>query len=131
MYLDVLWWLLSRTDLASVGRQMSLKSAIITLGMLVEVLLWIPDLPRNNILSKKSGAGVIKRLEEAKARGWITEEQRSSLEQLWNHRNNVHIKFLENSERDLYQVDHVNAPLAALLVLMANLKAWHEREPPP
>ena len=82
MYLDVLWWLLSRTDLASVGKQMSLKSAIITLGMLLEVSLWIPRLPRNDVLSKKSGAGVIRRLNEARTRGWITEDQRATFEQL-------------------------------------------------
>ena len=29
------------------------------------------------------------------------------------------------SELDLYAVDHVNAPLNALLILMSKLKAWH------
>ena len=29
MFLDVLWWLVSRTDIASVGKQMALKSAIV------------------------------------------------------------------------------------------------------
>lgn len=127
MYLDVLWWLLSRTDLASVGKQMCVKSAIITLGMLVEVVLWIPTLPRDNVLSKKCTAGVIPRLKSAIARGWINEEQGACLENLWNQRNNVHLKFLENSERDLYQVDHINAPHDALLVLMANLRLWHQQ----
>jgi hypothetical protein len=27
MYLDVLWWLLSRTDIASVGKQMAIKNS--------------------------------------------------------------------------------------------------------
>jgi hypothetical protein len=131
MYLDVLWWVLSRTDLASVGKQMCVKSAIITLGMLLEVILWIPDLPRNEVLSKKCGAGVIPRLKETVARGWIDDVQRACLEQLWNHRNNVHLKILGDSERNLYQVEDINAPQAALLVLMAKLRAWHEAGMPP
>jgi hypothetical protein len=125
MYLDVLWWLVSRTDIASVGKQMAIKSAIITLGTLLEGSLSIPDLPRSNVLSKKSSAGVIPRLKKAMALGWISQQQCAALEQAWEHRNNVHIKVLANSELDLYEAEHVNAPHAALLVLMSNLKAWH------
>jgi hypothetical protein len=126
MYLDVLWWLLARTDLASVGKQMAIKSALVTLGTLVEVCLWIPTLPSTDILSKKSQAGVLPRLKEATRLRWISEKERGSLNELWAHRNNVHLKFLANSELDLYKLDHVNAALAALLTLMSNLKAWHE-----
>jgi len=85
----------------------------------------LPGRPRTDVLSKNAEAGVVPRLEEAAKRGWISEQQRASLEQLWEHRNNVHLKFLENSERDLYQVEHVNAPHAAVLDLMAKSKAWH------
>jgi hypothetical protein len=130
MFLDVLWWLLSRTDIASVGKQMGIKSAIITLGTIVEAQLWIPGLPKNDMLSAKHGAGVKPRLDEAAKRGWISQEQCTVLKQLWDHRNNVHIKILENSELDLYNVDHVNAPHAALLALMAKLKTWHAERPP-
>ncbi len=129
MYLDVLWWLLSRTDLASVGKQMAIKSAIVTLGTLLEVSLWIPGLPRTDVLSNKATAGVKPRLKEAAKRSWISQKQCAALEQLWDHRNNAHIKFLENSELDLYQVEHVNSPHAALLILMAKLKAWHAERP--
>lgn len=125
MYLDVLWWVVSRTDLTSVGRQMAIKSAIITLGMLVEAPLYIPNLPRNRILSKESSAGVKARLKKAKEMAWISEEQRIVLDQLWDHRNNVHVKLLEDSERDLYKVEHVNAPHEALLVLLKGLCKWH------
>lgn len=127
MYLDVLWWLLSRTDITGVARQMAIKSAIVTLGTLMEVCLWIPGRPRTDVLSKNADAGVKPRLEEAVNRGWISEQQRASLEKLWEHRNNVHLKFLENSERDLYQVEHVNAPHAAVLDLMAKSKTWHTK----
>jgi hypothetical protein len=131
MYLDVLWWLLSRTDIASVGRQMGIKSAIVTLGTILEVSLWIPDLPRNNLLSAKSSAGVKARLKEAVKHGWISQEQCTTLEEHWGRRNNVHIKILANSELALYTTAHVNAPYNALLALLSNLKAWHaERQAP-
>jgi hypothetical protein len=125
MFLDVLWWLASRTDIASVGKQMTLKSAIVTLGTILEVSLHVPILPQSRVLSAKNGAGVNPRLEKSKEEGWITEEQCATLKQLWLHRNNVHIKILAQSELDLYQPQHVNEPYAALLVLMARLKEWN------
>ena len=131
MHLDVLWWLSSHTDLVGISKQMLLKSAIITLGMLTEAQLWIPRLPRDDRLSEKSGSGVKPRLDEAKGRGWISDAQCVALKQLWDQRNNVHIKFLENSERDIYKPEHVNEPYAALLVLMGNLKAWEAAGRPP
>jgi hypothetical protein len=94
MFIDVLWWLLSRTDITSVGKQMSLKSAIITLGAILEAQLQIPGGPRNYVLSPKSGYGVKARLEEATKRGWLSQEECTMLKQLWEHRNNVHIKLL-------------------------------------
>jgi hypothetical protein len=125
MYLDVLWWLLSRTDITSVGKQMAIKSALVTLGTILEACLSIPGLPRNNMLSARSSAGVKPRLKQAINQGWISAEQCATLEQLWDHRNNVHIKILANSELDLYKVEHVNAPHEALLALMSKLKSWH------
>jgi hypothetical protein len=125
MWLDVLWWLLSRTDIVSVGKQMAIKSAIVTLGTILEVSLHISGLPRNNVLSAKCSAGVKPRLDEATSRGWISSEQCAVLKLLWDQRNNVHIKILANSELDLYKVEHINAPHEALLALMSKLKTWH------
>ena len=108
---------------------MATKSAIVNLGTILEASLRIPGLPLSDVLSTKSPSGVKVRLKEATSRGWISEEQRTALEELWKHRNYVHIKLLPNSELDLYKVEHVNAPLAALLVLMSKLKAWHAGQP--
>jgi hypothetical protein len=49
MFLDVLWWLSVRTDISSVGKQMVLKSAIVTLGTILEACLYVPGLPKNQI----------------------------------------------------------------------------------
>jgi len=131
MYLDVLWWLLSRTDIAIVGKQMAIKSAIITLGTLLEASLHIPGLPLSNVLSTKSNSGVGLRIEEAEKRGWISQEQCTALKELWKNRTNVHIKKLRgNSELDLYKVENVNAPHEALLTLMSKLKTWHAEGQP-
>src|SRR5437899_1157157 len=42
MYLDVLWWLLARTDIASIAKEMAIKSAIVTLGTILEAIVYIP-----------------------------------------------------------------------------------------
>ena len=103
---------------------MTLKSAIVTLGTILEVSLHVPGLPQSRVLSAKNGASVKPRLTKAVEQGWITNEQFATLKQLWEHRNNVHIKILAKSEFDLYEPKHVNEPYAALLVLMAKLKEW-------
>lgn len=129
MFLDVLWWLSSRTDLTSVAKQMVLKSAIVNLGMILEAILYVPDLPRNRVLSNQCAAGVKNRVEEVNKRGWITRGECDSLKQLWDHRTNVHQKKMQtDSERDLYTIDHINVPHAALLNLLTKLKEWNGRE---
>jgi hypothetical protein len=130
MFLDVLWWLLSRTDITSVGKQMGIKSAIVTLGTILEAQLHIPSGQRNYVLSPKSGFGVKPRLEEAAKRAWISQEQCTILKGLWERRNNVHIKLLEDSELDLYKAEHVNGSYEALLALMSKLKSWHDEGQP-
>jgi hypothetical protein len=127
MYLDVLWWLVSRTDIASVGKQMAIKSAIVTIGTILEATLAIPNLPKNRVLSSKCSAGVKARVDEAVKRDWISAEEGTALEDLWDNRNNVHLRLLPNSERDLYKVEHINAPHAALLKLMSKLKTLHDQ----
>lgn len=128
MFLDVLWWLFARTDIASVARQMTLKSAIVTMGTILEASLSVPNLPKTRVFSNQSAAGVRLRVDEAKKRGWISEAECDSLKKLWDNRNNVHQKIAKDSERDLYNIDHVNAPHAALLNLLDKLKVWDGKD---
>jgi hypothetical protein len=125
MHMHVMWWLVSRTDLASVGKQMALKSAIVSLGTILEAVLKIPGLPRNKWLSEKSSAGVRARVDEVVKRGRISADEGTTLKELWVNRNNVHLHLLPGSERDIYNSGHINGPLAALSKLMARLKALH------
>jgi hypothetical protein len=129
MFLDVLWWLSSRTDIASVAKQMVLKSAIVNLGMILEAALYVPNLPKSRVLSNQCAAGVKNRVEEAEKRGWISKAECDSLKQLWDQRTNVHQKKMQtDSERDLYTVDHINVPHAALLNPFAKLKEWNGQD---
>jgi hypothetical protein len=129
MFLDVLWWLASRTDITSVARQMILKSAIVTLGTILEACLYVPNLPKSKLLSNQSNAGVKDRVDNAHKRGWISEAERDALKELWDHRTNVHQKKIQtDSELDLYNADHVNVPQAALLNLLAKLRDWNGRD---
>ncbi|MBR1177090.1 hypothetical protein JQ617_24270 [Bradyrhizobium sp. KB893862 SZCCT0404] len=129
MFLDVLWWLSVRTDISSVGKQMVLKSAIVTLGTVLEACLYVPGLPKTKYLSNLGNAGAKDRIENTHTRGWISETERDCLKQLWDHRTNVHQKKIQaDSELDLYSVDHVNAPYAALLNLLTKLKEWNGKD---
>ena len=105
MFLDVLWWLSSRTDITSVAKQMVLKSAIVNLGTILEACLAVPGLPKSRVLSNQSGAGVQKRVEHVETRAWISKAECDSLKKLWEHRTNVHKKNMQtDSELDLYTV---------------------------
>jgi hypothetical protein len=126
MYLDVLWWIISRTDLGGIAQEMVLKSAIITLGSILEALLKIPG---ERVFGTRSEDGLRKRIDEACRRGWINVEDRDELKWLWDRRTNVHLHQLDEHEFGLYQVEHVSKPTAALLRLMSALRMWHlERE---
>lgn len=126
MHLDVLWWLVSRTDIVGVGKQMVIKSAIVTLATILEATLHIPGLPRNRVLSSKCSAGVNPRVEMAVDHKWICADDGVALKKLWENRNNVHVVILSESERDLYKAEDINAPHAALLKLMSKLKGLHD-----
>src|ERR1700688_987069 len=73
MYLDVLWWLYNRTDLAGVAKEMVFKSAIITMGTITEAVLHIPN---QGIFD--SNAGVDLRLDRAGALNWISDVDRDT-----------------------------------------------------
>jgi hypothetical protein len=129
MFLDVLWWLSVRTDISSVGKQMVLKSAIVTLGMILEACLYVPGLPKTKFLSNLGNSGAKERVENTHKRGWISDAERDGLKQLWDHRTNVHQKRIQtDSELDLYTVEHVNGPHAALVNLMAKMKEWNGKD---
>jgi hypothetical protein len=120
MYLDVLWWLYNRTDIAGIAKEMAFKSAIITLGTITEAILHIPG---QGIFD--SNAGVELRLDRACVLGWISDQDRDKLKELWQNRNNVHLRLLDSTEFNKYNVSHVTQPQESLTRLMTSLREWH------
>jgi hypothetical protein len=103
MYLDVLWWIIERTDLSGIAVEMVYKSAIITLGTILEAMLHIPN---QGIFFSR--AGVKKKLDKAVTRGWISQDDCSVLQELWDNRNNVHLRLLDRHEFNKYTPVHVD-----------------------
>ncbi|MGA7451607.1 MAG: hypothetical protein WBW73_10125 [Rhodoplanes sp.] len=96
MWLDVLWWLNNRTDLVLTGREMAIKSSVITLGTIAEAMLTIPFQPGFG-----NDQDFRTRLSNAHQRGWIDENDQRILKELWNKRNRVHLRRLDVSEPTL------------------------------
>jgi hypothetical protein len=121
MYLDVLWWLTHRTDIASVAKEMSIKSAIITLGTIAEAALTIKSQPGFG-----GGQDFKNKLNSAMQLGLIDEADRHELSRLWDNRNNVHLKRLDESEFGKYNDADVDVPRAALDRMLAAFSKWHK-----
>jgi ABC-type transporter Mla MlaB component len=88
-----------------------------------------PVFRKTKFLSNLANSGAKERVENTHRRGWISEAERDTLKQLWDNRTNVHQKKIQtDSELDLYTVEHVNAPYAALLNLLTKLKEWNGKD---
>lgn len=122
MYLDAMWWVVHRTDIFGVAKEMCFKSMIVTLGTILEAVLRIPGEHGFG----GGNQGVKPRLMRAYERGWIGEEDRAILERLWDHRNNIHAHVLAGAEFGLYTVDNVDQPRSSLGRLVTELNRWHE-----
>ena len=101
---------------------MVIKSAIITLASIMEALL---EISAHGIFAGIKG--VKPRLRRACENKWISEKERETLNRLWDHRNNVHIRLLDTHEFNKYRIEHYDEPREALNTLMSRLKLWYER----
>lgn len=119
MYTDVLWWLSTKTDISGTGKEMILKSAIISFGTILEALLIIPNV---TYFSKNSNTGTKKKLKILNERKLINKEDQKALEKLWDQRCNVHLKELEGFEHGSYTIHDVNKPQEAIWRLIETLK---------
>jgi hypothetical protein len=121
MFLDVLWWMTKRTDLAITAKEMVLKAAIITLATISEAVLTIPH---------QAGFGPSaqfkNRLNAAVQLGLIDDKDRTLLCKLWDDRNHIHLKRQETSEFGKYKEPDVDLPRAALDRMLQVLVKWHK-----
>jgi hypothetical protein len=121
MHLDVLWWILNRTDITLTAKEMILKSAIITLATITEAVLTIHRHPGFG-----AGQGFKDRVNAARQTGLMDAADHTLFNNLWDHRCKVHLKALEGYEFAKYKDEHVKEPRAALDRLLPALAKWED-----
>jgi hypothetical protein len=119
IHLDVLWWMLNRTDITLTAKEMVLKSAIIPLATITEAVLTI-----NRHRGFGTGQGFKDRVNAARQAALIDEGDHKLFNNLWDHRCKVHLKSLEGYEFGQYKDEHVKEPRAALDRLLPVLSKW-------
>jgi hypothetical protein len=117
MLADVYWWILYRTDLASVPQDMVVKAALALQGGIVEALL-------NDALAGIMGkhASFRKRTEKLVELKIIAGALEGELNWLWEMRNQQHLYGLSISEFDFYKRGDLERAMAAVESLMAALR---------
>jgi hypothetical protein len=117
MLAEVYWWLLFRTDLASVPAQMVVKAGLVLQGAIAEALL-VDAL--SGILGErhrfKTRTGKLVEL------GRITEELKAELDWLWDMRNQQHLYELTASEFSFYERSELERATKAVCDLGAALE---------
>jgi hypothetical protein len=117
--LDVFRWLVVRTDLAGIARDMIFKESICLIGSIVEALC--SHITRGRIGKRHKFKERTARMLDA---GMIQQATKDEVDWLWDLRGGVHIDELPNSEIDAYDVTDVNRALRALDALHADLQAY-------
>ena len=109
---DIFRWLLNRTDLAIVAKEMLIKQGIVIFGAIAEAIT-------KDYLKGKPGGGkpFKKRLEVLQNNGIIDESLRYELEWLWDYRNRIHLMLLSNKEYGHYRIIDYNRAVKALNAL--------------
>jgi len=106
---DVQHWVLVRTDLAGVAKEMLIKDAIVLLGNIAETLTKIP------LTSKTAqGESYKKRTQRLKDSGIIATGLHVELDWLWDTRCNCHLFLVTMREYGHYTVADYNRAVLAL-----------------
>ena len=106
---DVFRWLLNRTDLAIVAKEMIIKQGIAIFGSIAEAVT-------KDYLKGKPGGGknYKKRLDMLYENGEIDEETKRELVWLWDLRNSLHLMLLTDPEYEKYTMRDYNRAVLAL-----------------
>jgi len=106
---DIFRWLLNRTDLAIVAKEMLIKQGIVIFGAIAEAIT-------KYYLRGKPGGGKSfkKRVEVLQNNGIIDESLRRELEWLWDCRNRIHLMLLNDKEYGHYEIIDYNRAVKAL-----------------
>jgi hypothetical protein len=88
---DVIYWLLMRTDVYGMAREMLVKLFVFIGGTLIESIT-------KDYLKGSCGKGYKDRSKYLADAGIIDEELKAELDWVWDARNNMHLFLLEESE---------------------------------
>ena len=111
MTLDILRWLIIRTDLQGAARSMIVKQALFQLASVCE---WLTASVIEGNKFKTRNARLV-------AQGRISAELKNELDWLWDRRNDAHFLLVGEWEHERYTVDDVNRAQAAYSALLAAL----------
>ncbi len=118
--LDVLRWLINRTDLAGTAHEMVIKNAIILMGSICES---VSINGTRGIIGKNHS--FCERTKRMVARGIITTDLRTRLDWLWAKRTGIHIYELCYQEYDTYNIFDYNKAVTATMELQVALEQFH------
>ena len=88
---DTLHWLLVRTDISGVARQMLIKQQLFLGGTIIESVT-------RSVLKGSCGGSYVKRVEYLQCHRIIPADLKDKLVWLWEVRNNIHLEGLKSSE---------------------------------
>ncbi len=118
---DTLHWLLVRTDISGIARQMLVKLQLFLGGTIVESVTL-------SVLKGHCGGSYAKRLEYLQRQQIIQTELKDKLIWLWGMRNNIHLEGIDSSEyhSNEYTTESLNKAVLAVrgLCQALSLKAF-------
>lgn len=118
MTTDIFRWMLNRTDVSLIAREMLIKQGISIVGSVAEAIL-------NGVLKGCPGGGkkqsFKKRLELLYEQKRLHERTKDELEWLWDVRNRVHLMLLDEREYNKYTIKDYNRAILALRSLRVEL----------
>ncbi len=122
IFADVLRWLLNRTTLRLIARDMVIKHTIAVMGAVVEGIT-VAAVGR---LRQPAGNRFPARLGRLVTAGAINEDLRADLQWLWDLRTNIHIHEAQGLEIDRYPVSDSNRAVRVVRRLADQLNAFFE-----
>jgi hypothetical protein len=122
---DVFRWILTRTDISGMARDMVVKNAIVLIGSIVESF------------ARGGTVGIIgarhsykERTQRMVVRGIISQGLKSELDWVWDTRSGIHIYLMEDSEYDRYRGEDYERAKEAAGQLLGALRVYHAAPAP-
>jgi hypothetical protein len=117
---DVFRWIINRTDLAGIAKEMVIKNVIILMGSICESMAIDGT---KGVIGKKHS--FCERASRMVAEGVIDPDLRDKLHWLWDKRTSIHIYELNHQEYDTYEMADYNKAVTATKELRDSLERFH------